>query len=269
MKRKIKRLLDYINKDIILIYQMGKVGSTSIEKSLSNTYYNVEHVHSFHSPVMYEMFNGIRSAKYNNPLKNRISERISKLIRKRIIKKKKKLKVVTLVREPISRNISMFFQGIHIALFELAKRNNTRFEENVNKNKLRELFMDVFNHEYGVRWFDDEFKKTFDIDIYKYNFDKEKGFSFIIERDIQIMVIKMEKLNELEKEIGDFLNISEFKLHNVNRGGKKWYADLYNDFKNEFIPTIEYVDMLYETKFMRHFYTKKEIDEFRRKWLKN
>ncbi|OEF99782.1 hypothetical protein BHF71_00985 [Vulcanibacillus modesticaldus] len=269
MIKTLKRLSKYLSDDAIIIYQMGKVGSTSIEESIKNYSKNVIHIHSLYSQNAYDHFKNYQSIKFYVSLKERIRYKIFAYLKRYILRRNKRIKIITLVREPISRNISMFFQDIHIPIFEIAKFFDNRYEENVNNEMIYKMYIDKFNHEYGVDWFDKELKRAFNIDIYDYNFDKEKGFSIIKKDNINLLVIKMEKLNELEKQIGDFLEIEDFKLKNVNISSKKWYADLYKDFKKKFSPSEEYIDTLYNSRYMKHFYSEEEINHFRNKWLKN
>jgi hypothetical protein len=264
------KMFKYLSaEELIFIYQMGKVGSTSIEGSLEKTNYIVEHAHSLYEPMTYSMFKKFNSIKFYLPWYIRLKHKItSGIIKRSIIKHKRNLKVVSLVREPISRNISMFFQDLHIPIFDLAVNNDTRLEEFSSSSVFHQLFINSLNQNYGVDWFDLEFFKTFKVNVYDYNFNKDAGYSIINNGNVDIMIIKMEKLSDLEKEVGDFLGLENFKLATNNRGGQKWYGPLYEKFKKEFKPDENFIDNLYTTKYMKHFYTENEIADFKDKWLR-
>lgn len=264
----LKKIRKYFNKNLILIYQMGKVGSTSLESSLEKEEKSFFHIHAYFSPMTYEMFKKFRTIKYFYPLLKRCYFHMTGIIKLFLIKNNKNnVKIISIVREPISRNLSMFFQDIQYPAVELTIIKDNRFEDNTNLPALERLFYNKLNHTYGIDWFENEMKRSFGIDVYKYNFDKEKGFSIIKQGKVDLMLIKMEQMNNLEVEIGHFLNIKNFKLTTENTGEKKWYGSVYNKFRYNFKPKEDYINILYNTKFMRHFYTEDEIIQFKNKWL--
>ena len=52
----------------------------------------------------------------------------------------------------------------------------------------------------------------------------------------------------------------------TNVGSAKVYAPLYKEFKNSIVLPESYVDRMYTSKYMRHFYSEEEIARFREKW---
>ena len=62
-------------------------------------------------------------------------------------------------------------------------------------------------------FFDQQLKYYFNIDIYRYPFDKEKGYCVYEFDDIRIMIYQLEKLDNLEYEISKFL-LHHYLLHN-------------------------------------------------------
>ncbi|MEG9295980.1 putative capsular polysaccharide synthesis family protein [Mangrovibacillus sp. Mu-81] len=267
--KKFKKLINYIfQKEVLLIYQMGKVGSTSLEKSLeNNNKYYTEHTHSLRAPIVFKMFKNFKSIKFYAPLKFIIIYKIGALIKKFIIKRKK-IKIITLVREPISRNISMYFQDIHIPIFDVSILNDNRHEDKVNHTILHDFYFKKFNHYYGVNWMEEEISKNFGINVYEHDFNKEKGYGVITKGNVSILILKMEKLNDLKSEIQDFLCLKDLEIKKSNQAKEKWYAPLYKQFMENFHPSEDYINELYNTKYMSHFYTKQEIETYINKWKK-
>ncbi|SHM59244.1 putative capsular polysaccharide synthesis family protein [Gracilibacillus kekensis] len=257
-------------KNLVLVYQMGKVGSTSIEEGIKELGINVQHIHSLKKPVMIDQFKDLKSLDYYFSKKDKLVYKFKyNFLFKNLLKTfNKRIKIISIVREPIGRNIGMFFQGIHFPIFEINRTYNNRSENAINFSILNQMFLDKFNHRFGVDWFDNEFKQTIGVDVYKYPFNKSKGFEIITTKQYEIMIIKMEKINELEVEINNFLDRDSFKLNKVNSGYNKWYSDLYSRFKSEFNPSEEYINELYDSDYMRHFYTNDEIDNFKNYWLR-
>src|SRR5947209_8998852 len=79
-------------------------------------------------------------------------------------------KIVSLVREPIARNISFYFETLDV----LWQTENAH--EKVGLECLMAEFKDRFTHERVLEWFDTEFKPTLGIDVYEHTFPREAGF---------------------------------------------------------------------------------------------
>jgi len=91
----------------IIVYQMGKVGSNSIKNSLiSCDVKPVFHVHAV-NPSHIKMITEEELANGRTPPDFWLGERLYV----DVIRKGKIAKFITLVREPVSRNISAFFQS--------------------------------------------------------------------------------------------------------------------------------------------------------------
>jgi glutamate mutase epsilon subunit len=133
-----------------------------------------------------------------------------------------------------------------------------------NTGNRHNKYLDVFE------WFDVELKAVFGIDVYDYPFDREKGYSIIEQDNVEVLVIKLEKINSLEQVIGDFVEVSDFKLINSNVSDKKPYKYLYKNMREEIRIPREVVDRYYKNSpRMKHFYTEEEINMFYKKWEKN
>ena len=94
----------YRNK--IFIYQMGKVGSTSLEESIENSV----HMHTLYSNsecwVREAQLWGLLS-----PLQ-KIKRYVGSKLDRMIIRSNNEVKIITLVRDPVARDVSMFFQRL-------------------------------------------------------------------------------------------------------------------------------------------------------------
>lgn len=233
----------------ILIYQPGKVGSTTICTNIRKSGLACVHEHRL---------NGIDEEG------------------KDILKKLDILKIITLVREPISRNISRFFQyfegpslGPIICVIP-----EMQFME-VIIERLKHGYHEIPYYNNNILhnpfdWFDKELKAVFGVDIYAHPFDKEKGYSIIKQGNIEVLAMKLEKLNSLESVIGEFINVPNFKLINANEGDKKPYKYLYKNVKDAIKIPREVFDEYYKNNpKMDHFYSEEEKAAFLKKWEKN
>lgn len=235
---------DFKDEKKILIYQMGKVGSTSLENSLPE---------SLHFHTLYG----------NSPCRPHLKQRRRGIIRtfegfvsdftKRIaIRLRKEVKIVSIVREPFSRDISMFFQDLPYWMCEhIGKINlDTRAE---GFDILIDSFNDSYDWKYALTWFDKEVKRLTKIDVYKHEFDKKTGISLIRKGKYQLLLVKMESLNNNTEVLSSFTK-AKLQLTDTNRAQNKWYAPIYRSFKSTFIPSKHYKDTVINSKLYRHFY---------------
>ena len=177
-----------------------------------------------------------------------------------------KWNIINLVRDPVALKVSALFQVMYQHIPDWQKRLKAGI---LDMSELDELFYE--KQEFGFkgldRWYDNQIKAIWGIDIYASPFPKEAGYQIYQAANINLMIIRLEDLNRVaEKAFDDFLGLKDFKVSNVNVGEDKEYADLYKAFKSR--PLAEdYVMHGYETRFARHFYTADEIETSRKRWL--
>lgn len=225
----------------VLVYQMGKVGSVSVQVALK-----LANVRSIHAHYLLTT-----TGEYNTnkpPLVKRIASG-------------EPFKVITLTREPISRNISAFFQGIH--------KYYPNYKNLEYSDEMVDAFLNNYNHNWVLNWFDDELNLLFDINVYRRRFPTSKGWNIYKARKSRILVIRSENLNVTgAKIIGNFTDckINEIPYSNSTDRHERM-SRLYNDFKTNAKFPKTYIDKMYNSKYAQYFYSKKELEEFRNKWL--
>lgn len=223
------------NDEIILIYQPGKVASSTVYKSILN--YNK---YTLHCHVL-------DNVKENNDTLLQLLEI-------------KTAKIISLVRDPVERQIAVMWQNIH----QIHRYSADADFRDIEKNFFPEDFV---GGEFG--WFDRQMKKVFNIDVFEYPFDQNKGYSIIKKGNIEVLLMKMERLNALEDVIGTFLNIEKFKLDNENIGLEKAYRFAYRDYKKDFGLPKEVLENVYiKNEKTKHFYSEQERIAFYDKWKK-
>lgn len=246
-----------MQRDTILVWQPGKVGSTSIVKSLEREKIPYAHLHclSFANWLDAEVHNsyGIQHHWRDKPVK-----------KLGIMQDLEKVKIISLVRDPIARSIADYFEGLG-RLYSKYEDMDVDFYQDMNNFIEKEAR--VGKSGYIFEWFNHEIKEFFDIDIYQYDFDKKKGYQVINKDNIELLLIKTEKLTDCQEILGRFVGVKKFKLMNDNVGNQKIYKFAYNEAK-QLIKIPDHIINFYyrENECMDHFYTENEKKKFIEKW---
>jgi hypothetical protein len=263
-------LINFNDRPPILIYQMGKVGSTSVYRSLKNSAvkHPIFHIHWFSKA-------GLNRATHlnddiNDPIFDMHFRRCRLLRTKYDTNKIKKWKFITLVRDPIDREISNIFQDIeifHRHLFDNKKQIKLEETLALVKKKIERNILDV---DYCLTWFDKEFNKALSFDVYDFPFDKKTGYTIIRYNQSDVLILKLEKLNECFTDaLKDFLDTNLYiGLIKANISDRKKYSSDVKFIRKNLKLSPEAFDKIYSKKFVNHFYSKQEINAFKKKWTK-
>ncbi len=275
-KRKIRRMQQQ-GLEILFIHQMGKVGSTAVASSLRANGYdqNAQIIQThFLSPkgrAFVEKLEVDGRGGWQNltPRTKRFlvfSRVVGQMLENGYLNQHKS-KVITLVRDPIATNISGFFHNYLWWPPRLQERPS-RYSEEFLKD-LYQQFMAVYPHDVPLNWFDMELKPLFGIDVLATPFPKEHGFKIYEGKLADVLLLRLDDLHDCAADAFDqFLGIKNFELVHANLAEDKWYADLYQAFKQKIVLPTSYADRVYESTYTRHFYTDVEIDAFRSKWCR-
>ncbi|HLR38619.1 MAG TPA: putative capsular polysaccharide synthesis family protein [Chitinophagaceae bacterium] len=269
----------------VLVYTMGKVGSTSISNSLKSQLkgYSVYNVHwlnksnlradqQFHKKLYHEHKN---NGKESNVLPDYIIRGfyVSDLI-SNSNPNSDKHKVITLVRDPVAREVSSFFQNSE-RFFGINFEGIDKSNQEATLERLIDVFLNDFISRNGIdfldadplTWFDEEIEKVFNVNVYDSQFPKGKGYMLFKNDGVDVLLIRLEDLNRCFSEASAQLLGKEQKIiKSKNTAGKKNYSSIYAAFKNRLELPEWYLDKMYESKYAKHFYTPNERLGFREKW---
>jgi hypothetical protein len=254
----------------ILVYQMGKVGSSSIVDSLkaSSVDQPVYHVHFLDADNIQkadEMLHRLYGSRVNV---NRWCLYESRFVLKHFLRQKSRnLKIISLVREPIARNISSFFHNIDTFIPDCAALYE---RHEITIAEIMRVFLQRFHeHTFPLTWFDDEMKKVFGIDVFAADvcISMDRRVFAYRQGDLNLLIMKTEDLdNVAPKALEEFLQIKGFRLKLSNLSKEKNYNRAYGDFIRSVKLPKEYVTTTYASKYMTYFYTPQEIERFRARW---
>lgn len=250
--------------DFVLIYQMGKVGSSSVEASLEKIDVPNWHLHSFDDNEEFLIYKNTDDVNCFFDWHIRGAYKILLGHRLRILQKRDYLKIITLVRDPIATVVSRFFNDIHIQFIEAKKNGSIHGSLKDTMEYLVEAFETQIDFEFFTHWYDRELQKNFDIDIFSYIHSPNQDFWRIEQSGRDVLLVKCEALKDISSELGHFLEVPIFNLINCNIGENKWYSELYQHFLK--IYSFEKLFFLYDTPLYKTLYSSKEIKQFKAKW---
>ena len=257
-------------KPPLLVYSMPKSGTSSVLYSLrSGTDFPVLHIHTLRKDRLLEIENVYKKnwSKKSTPTHLWHSlYLLNKLGHKR--DKNDKFKIISLIRDPVAKQISSFFEILYLELdYNYNEKLKLMHVEDV-VDELTLLFINKFSQQTVPRdWFDLELRSVFDIDIYTKHFSHEKGYQIYEGQQADVLLIRLEDLDRRSREaFGKFLGIENISLIKRNVGSRKDYALLYKSFLTKAILPESYLFEQYNIKYVQHLYSPDEIVNFKKKW---
>ncbi|MEP0262725.1 putative capsular polysaccharide synthesis family protein [Dokdonia sp.] len=249
----------------VLVFTMAKVGSSSVYHSLKNqSSIPCFHIHSL---SIEEELQAIKICKEKGVYPGSRSPVF--MLHKYLLEKQENYKVISLFRNPIERNLSAFFEAFEIHM---------GVPTHLFKGSLQDIeaaFYQKLDHSYCKDWFDNHLKDGTGVDVYEHAFlpteqagAKAKGYTIIKDSQVDVLVLNSNLDDALKsKLVGDFCDVKDFTIKNVNVTEAKKGAALYAEFKSYIRFSKSYLDDQLESKYMNHFFTKEEKEALYEKWL--
>lgn len=219
------------------VFQMGKVGSHTISRGLQEAGYEGKVIHLH---WVTDLVHGYPS--------NRLP--YSRIL---VHERERPVKVISGAREIVSWAISGQFQYQGGALI------NVRDAVAMIEERFWGACQD------GLRWFDHRY--FCDLDVYASPFDHASGFTRIEHGGLDLLVYRQEDLSRLGPTFASFLDLSEFAIGAANVGNGKKYATLYREVVRRFRLPGNLLSTLYDSPFMRHFYSDDERQRSYDRWV--
>jgi Putative capsular polysaccharide synthesis protein len=254
----------------IVVYQMGNVGSSAIFNMLTRAAgvtNPVFHVHTLRDDGIGR--NIVDNADWEEKRHIGDSIKVRRLLSSTPLTgdfpAEKKWKWITPVREPIARNLSAFFQNHDRYIPDMLGRWK-RGELNVAE--IRDAFIQLYDHTKPLRWFDEEYKALFSLDVFDVPFDHAEGYLAIQTNVFDILLLRSEDLDTMSTELfGEFVGANGLVVNRTLEGSKRPYADVYKAFMEEARFPKQYVDALYDTPYTKLFYSPEQVDGFKQKYV--
>jgi len=234
--------MDINNFDKIIIYQFGKVGSSTLWATFSK-YKETRHTHYFNK----NMLKG--NTLIINVVRNLFDRNISALFE-------------CINYKPIRADYIIPKDGKHIregVILYTEKRevnDMINFFREVNIEKLLKIryknWYTYFNEQLGINIFSDPFDTNKKYDLYKTD-------------NITVIILRFEDIDDWEN-ILNTLFTQEIKLKSENLTNQKNIYDLYTLFKKNYKYSDEEINLIKEIDFMKKYYTEDEITKFIKKY---
>lgn len=228
-----------------VIYTMGKVASRSIALALQATGRRFHDIHTLDQEFLAWLARD-RLDK-GMPIDVHVCSAIG--WRNEIVDTGRCL-YISLVRDPIERNVAAAFQNIDT-------------ETLGSPDDLLKAVM-AYSHSLPAVWFDREFRKQLGINVFRTPFDKVNRYV----RTEQFLIMRTDLDDEAKSRVLEAATgIFPIEVGRRNVGAnKKRYHGVYEGVRGNLRFPAEFVDSIYETPFARHFWTTEELDRFRVRW---
>jgi hypothetical protein len=245
----------------IIVYQVGKVGSTAVVAALERCWLPVVHVHRMDANHVRALRERRRSLGWRVPPVLGF-DRLGPQVRRELIDRGGKAKFVTLVRDPLARNFSSYFNNLDFIW------GRTNAHEGVSPEALVAAFMARFPHDEVLNWFDDEMLPVTGIDVYDHPFPA-CGHCTITTDRLELLLLKTELPDETKSAaLARFVGREALTVKPLNLTSEKPSGAAFQAFRAALSLEPAFVDRFLESRYTTHFYTRAERDGLRAKYLK-
>ena len=196
------------------------------------------------------------------------SLRYLRAIRRKIDRTKSTMNVISLVRDPIAREISNIFHNMRFYTELMNDTGGVNTEKTVDH--LNSYFANYDEEsDYVCTWFDKEILDTFKIDVYAIPFDHSRAYSIVANDQAKLLLLRMEDLPVVFTEaIKDFIGLT-VPLIRSNEASSKEYYEAYKVVSRRIILPQAVCERVYASRFAQHFYSNKLRSDFVKKWTSN
>lgn len=258
---------------------MGKVGSQTVYVSLKaldlpNPIYHLHFLSRTRLAVVQQDIERLRRKKTGSSFVNRLRGQVvhhhyltSMAVRRRLAAKNdEQIILISLIRDPIARRVSGFFETMWMFHPELIDN-----EGNINCPEARSGLIALLSTEAEqvdkADWFKKELQSVFDIDAYAYPFIQDAGYGVIEQGGIKLLLLTLEQLAENTGVLRRFLDYKgEVRLISSNRASSKRSGDAYAQILETLKLPTDVSDKFYNLQLARHFYDVSTRERFKERW---
>jgi putative capsular polysaccharide synthesis protein len=245
----------YIVQQIpLLIYTVGRTGSTSLRYSLQK--YGVFAIH----------IQSLQPTQINNPRKPRSWKWVSQ----HIIEAHRPCRIIVSIRDPMGMLTSGFYSKIR------RFGDSSRSLDEYTVDELVGLFRDSLIDEqkkkalinWYLDWFDDDFLPSTGIDIYQFPFPADIGYMRINQGNMDVVVMRAEIGDDQKVAIiSNLIERKNFVLERYRTAEQKGVGVHVSEFRSRLILPRAVLDEIYNSRYAQHFLTAEEREQAIRQYL--
>jgi len=237
---------------------MGKVGSSAVVEAIARTGRPVFHIHRMEAGHLQRMRDERQALGWHNP-PIPSHDRLGLMLREKVIARGRRAKIVTLVRDPIARNLSSYFEHLD-AIWQTPDAHQA-----IPLDRLITGFFERYPHHDPLTWFDEEMKPVLGIDLYDHPFSPDGHLTVHTDR-FDLLILKSEATSDIKQTalshfLGSDIVVSEANATRLTRKG-----GVYAEFLSAIRFSPVYIDKMLNARYARHFYGGEEREALRRKY---
>lgn len=249
---------EILTGDPVLIFSMGKVGTTSLESAVAGSGRRVLKAHALSR-------DGIRKRLANERALG-LSQRPRFLWRTQVIRqdirwrRRGRWQIVAGVRDPVARAMSAYFYRLSVIGAPVDPAADLADHYPGVEQVLDEI---VFNED----WFADELRAVTGLDVYAEPFDAATGFQIYSNTRFRAVVFRQEDLSSCgSTALSALLGEQVIAIAEQNTGDAGSHAALYDRFRREFAFDPDVLSRVYNRRICAHFYSPAERAQLLEAW---
>lgn len=231
-----------------IVYSDGHAGTTSLHSSLLEQEFRP----AFHLHMLCpENIKTVPHYPRNVPL----------IYYKALVEKKRPMKIISMVRNPLDRRVSAFFRALAQSGLD---------SQGMAVREAVEEFTEYYEDYEPKDWFSTEMKPALGIDVYSRPFPAEKGYLQIRKDNIDLLILRLELDNSVrESLLCDFLPADSFSWsRTVNSTQRTSFFPLYKKFRRKAVLPRDLLQKFISTRYAGHFYTPVELNRSLAFWTR-
>ena len=245
--KQIRSRVAYKEEDVdIIVYTGGKTGSSSLATACVQAapYLNV---------TTFQMHQEALACNFN-PVD------IIQAVRQQ------RLLIISSYREPISRNMSAFFQSItHITGMAMHQVLNSSVDE------LIQIFIREYQKHHWQDYhpfLDNDCKNIDNIDIFSKPFNQVEGYQVYQTEKVTFLQLRFDNISNWQSIIRENTHLANFRMMEINKAESKPINNLYRRFCNQIVLPKELLDDIFarSEQNLNYFYNQSQIDQLKTKW---
>ncbi|OOB79377.1 MAG: hypothetical protein BEN19_07775 [Epulopiscium sp. Nuni2H_MBin003] len=188
-------------------------------------------------------------------------------------------KIIICIQQPVVKDINLTFFANNWAKQWLDSKKETKDVDiaKIANTPIPELFSDVINNpNLSMNTVISNFCNNV-LDIMSFPFDKQRGYSIINHKDIEIFIYQNEKTNHIITPLCEWLDLSDIVVNtkfweeSIEKGEftldecyKGYFQLKYKIIENGIKLTPEYIEEKFNEPYVTHFYSSEDIAEYKK-----